>query len=168
MGRYVTHTSWLPDSVGASRLIFGLSSTAMNTATLNNFIVRREGMIDTYLGHRWTPSDYATAPTVRLLSQDMVTFDVYNTLYNQDGTLQDKPNVTENYELALALLNDLRDGKGTLYNSDGNRIQERDLSRKYWIRTKDYVQTFDEGDTLDMRVSPTKLDDLFDDKQSDD
>ena len=167
MGRYVTNTTWLPSTETAQRIILGLDTSDLNTATIDLFITRREGMIDSYIGKRWAPTYYATSPSVIMMVQDMVNYDIYDTLFNADGGVQKKSNIRERYEISLAILKDLTDGTAELYDSSGTRIEERDIARRYWVSTKGYVQTFDEGKVLDWRVSPSKLDDLYDDKESD-
>ena len=124
-------------------------------------------MLDSYLGKRWTTSEFASSPTVEMLTQDFVTYDIYNQLFNADGGLQEKPNIIENYDLALKILTDLNQGKADLFKSDGTRIEERNLDRRYWVSNKNHVPTFDESSDLTWRVSNSKLDDLRDLKEGD-
>lgn len=169
MGRYTTHTAWLPDTSTSQSLILGLTSTVINTQTLNNFITKREGIIDSYLGLRWTPSDYATAPTVKMLTEQLITYgDLYPLVYTGDSGLNKNDQIVREYETAMEILTSLRDGKGALYDSAGTRISERGLSRKYNISSRNYTQTFNEDHPLNWRTSRTKLHDISDARLSDD
>ena len=114
MGRYATHTSWLP-SAGANSLIPGLTSTVANTASVNNEIARAEGFIDSFLGRLYLPSTYATSPTVMSLAEDITTYRIFKSyIYNRPEGISapgGEDIVSNQYNISLNLLEQLRDGK---------------------------------------------------------
>jgi hypothetical protein len=168
MGRYVTNTAWLVSGVGDPTYIQGLSSTAINTATVNDFILQREAMIDSYVGKHWNPTDYATAPVIASMARGLVTFDIYETIFNADGGIQEKPqNVDNNYKLSLAMLQDFRDASAEIFTSDGTRIVKRNLASKYLATNRDYIPTFDVDNPLNWSVSKQRLDDVSQDREND-
>ena len=165
MGRYATHTSWLP-SAGANALISGFTSSIANTATVINEIARAEGFIDSFLGKVYLPSTYATSPTVMMLAEDMTTYRIYsNYVYNRpEGISSDAQTqlIETRYNTSLNILEQLRDGKLELYQSDGTRIGQQNSSDTFFISTANYQPTFAEDGELSWGLSKRKIDDLRD------
>jgi phage gp36-like protein len=169
MGFYVTYTAWLPTSptTTGQSLIPGLSSTALNTATVNKEILKAEGLVNSFIGRRWLPSAVQTAPAIIAISEDITTYYLNKRLYTQDGGINENEDVVAQYNLALNLLEMMRDGTQVIYDSDGNSIGQNNLSNRIFINTRNYKPTFDEADEHDWRVSTRKLDDISDAKLAD-
>ncbi len=176
MGRYATHTSWLPTSTptatsDVNSLIPGLTSTIATTNTVNSEISRAEGFVDSFAGKLYLPSDYSTSPTIHMITEDIVTYRIFNNyIYNRPEGLTSnvKGEVLENrFTVALGILEQLRDGKMELYQSDGTRIAQSNKSSRFFISTGGFTPTFLEDGELGWRVSDKKLDSIEDQRELD-
>jgi hypothetical protein len=102
------------------------------------------------------------------MARGLVTFDIYETIFNADGGIQEKPqNVDNNYKLSLAMLQDFRDANADIFTSDGTRIVKRNLASKYLATNRDYTPTFDVDNPLNWSVSKQRLDDVSQDREND-
>jgi phage gp36-like protein len=169
MSRYVTYSSWIP-STGIS-LIPNLTSTIIPTSAISDEIIRSEAFVDSYAGRNWSPSDYATAPMITMITEDITTYRLYkNYLYNNPEGMAAGINtdlIDNRFNIAVATLEQLRDGAIELMDSSGNLIAKSDLDNKIYINTVGYSPTTNEDSPLDWCVSPNKLDDIFDARDDD-
>ena len=129
-------------------------------------IDRRERMVEGYAGRRYT-APFTQSAMVTKITEDLVTYDIYNILLNRDSGLVEQETIQINYELALGMLDDLNTGKAVLIDNSGNLVPERNKSNKVYTNVSDYIPTFDVGNPLNWRVSPDRQEDLNEDRSND-
>lgn len=171
MGRYATFTAWYPTTgTSGAALIPFLTSTAVSTQSVSDQITRAESLIDSFVSRNYLPSAYATAPAITMVTEDIVTYRLLeNYIYNTPEGLQAgvSTRISANYNTALALLEQWRDGKMEIVDSAGNVISRRDTSNKYFISTNSYSHTFNVDSPLKWTTSKTRLDDVDDAREAD-
>jgi phage gp36-like protein len=162
MGLYSTNTSWLPENASAtSHVILQLTSSDVNTQTVDSIIDRRERMVEAYLGRRYK-APFTTSAILTKIVEDMVTYDIYSILYNHDSALVNQENLQSNYDLATGMLSDLASGQAILIDDSGELVPERNVTNKIYSNVRDYEPTFDVGNYLNWKVSIGRQDDLND------
>lgn len=105
-----------------------------------------------------------------MISEDIVSYRLLNSyVYNTPaGLTRDvKDRIRQDYDLALALLEQIRDGKVELVKSDGTIISQRDASNRFYINTKNYAPTFNLDDSLNWQTSNKRLDDIDSQRDND-
>lgn len=169
MGNIVTNTAWLAGPSNTS-LIPGLTSTVVLTGTIDAEIARGEAFVNSFAGRLYTPSDYLTAPTIQMVTEDIVTYRIFNNyVYNRPEGQQSGvgERIQNRYETALAVLEQLRDGNMELHKSDGTRIATRSRDDRFFISTENYTPTFEVDGELAWQVSKRRQQDLDDDRLND-
>lgn len=168
MGTYLTFSTWLPGSPTSdtTHAILDLTSSDINTATVNSLIDRRERMIESYIGRRYAVPVTQSA-LITKIGEDLVTYDIYNLLLNKDSGLVEQEIVQANYDLALAMLEDVNSGKAALIDNNGAVVPERNTSNKVYSNMRNFIPTFDVGDYLKWKVSTDRQDSLDEDRSND-
>lgn len=167
MGRYTTYTAWLPAS-GQSYLIPGLSSSVISISIVQEKETRAQSLVEGYLAKKYQMPMTSNVSLVKTIVEDIATYDIFRWLTTLNRSVQNSEVIKEKYEQSLAILNDITAGKVALFDDLGNYIDERSLEKKYWISTNNRQPTFNLDDPLDWEVSPSRLEEIANDRDSDD
>lgn len=165
MGRWSTYTSWLGTT--QSYLIQGLSSTVVMTETIQSIETRVEGVINGYLAVNYVLPLTSAVGILKTIQEDLVTFDIYQLIANQDGALQqiNSANLEKKRDDAFSLLNDIRNQDFVLFDDSGNQIVQRGLTSKYFVNTRTYSPTFNIDNPLNWSVSTSRREDVDNERE---
>jgi len=160
MSKYTTYTSIFTGILSQHTV------TTFGTASAIECLDEGERCIDGFIARRYDVSSFtstAEVPLLKNINNHLTGYYLLRANFTNDGQNINEW-VNEFYQRAIEKLEQLRDRKIDLVDSDGDLISERGLTSKYVSSTKDYHPTFDEGPVLDQLVDPDKTEDIADEK----
>ena len=156
------------DVVGTDGILLNVGTDAIGTSTVSSYITKADSIINAKLQALGAPFDDGTdtPPVIKTISVDISGYYVMRSLYRDES--QNKSEWTkELYDNAIDLLDQIAEGDVKLVDVDGNEIEFTGNADDTESNTMDYTPTFDEANTINQTVSPSKLDDIADDKDAD-
>ena len=133
-------------------------------AIIEDHIDRADNIINSKIVKRFDVSQFATEvpPMLKTLSEDISSYFTYRSLYSGDN--QNFNEWTDKFNMAMELLNELKEGEIDLVDDSGNIIEDRTTATidRIVSSTEDYQPFFDEDDPLDWKLDDEKKDSIKD------
>ena len=143
----------------------GLSTSAANTAIIDQYITRVAGKIDGYVINRYSPAGWTSAastpPGIIQISDAITSMWTMRSLYTRDGQNINEW-VAELGEQALKDLDKISSGEISLANSSSER---EGINTQVESTTEDYTPIFDIDESENWIEDPDQLDDISNDRE---
>ena len=146
---------------------FGSSGYSLTVTRLGNHITRADNIINGKISKRYDISQFndtltSAPPMLATISQDISSYYTLRGAFSSDN--QNVLEWTDKFQDALAILDEIRDGKIDLVNTSGSVIEERSSTTTDYIEsnTESYQAFFDEDSELNWKVDVDKLNSIRD------
>lgn len=122
---YSTNTTILILLPGLPQTTSSTPQYTATTAVIDQHIVRADNIINGKIVKRYEVKNFSTAvpPLLKNLSEDITCYYTFRSLWSQDN--QNKNDWVDKFQDAIAVLDEIRDGKIDLVDSSGNLITEK-------------------------------------------
>lgn len=134
---------------------------SVTVATISQHITRADGIIDSYVGRRYALPLSPVPPSIRAMSQDMVSYYTYRSFFTQDNHNRTEY-FEELYRQAREDLEKIRDGAMDLFDTAGSdmTVKSSDTQSLLDSTTKNYQSFFDVDDPKDWNFDSDLLDEI--------
>jgi phage gp36-like protein len=139
-----------------------LSASAISATVIQDGIDDADGLIDAYIGAKYTTPLTTVAPMIKRISRDIATYHVFNDQIAGGSAPEAITVVEARYDRAMKLLKEIRDGKlqVPLASSLG------DSSMAVWGNTDGHKQAFDLDDELNWGIDGNLLEEIEDERDA--
>ena len=159
---YSTYTSILTIVPGMPQTASSSGYSAC-TAVISKHLNRASALVDGKLSKRYSVPVTDSCPIIDLIADDIASYYTYRSYYRQDNHNR-MEDMKETCEMALATLEQIRNGEIDLVDSSGNVIAERSTGAHSLVdsNTKDYQPFFDVDKETDWHFDDDLLDSILD------
>ena len=130
------------------------------SVVITKHIARCDGIIDGKCARRYALPFDPVPPLIRSIAEDMVTVKTLISFYSQDN--QNRTEWIDEFDEAMALLNEIKDGELDLVDTSGSAVSTRDSQASDIIQSSNmnYAPFFNVDDPTEWHFDQDLLDDV--------